>query len=225
MIIGIITTAWNWGAHRILENGITSDWSGRLSAMLRGRRNGAGITNPCAHSGHRNCITSSDSKIILSRSACAAATRPLFDYPIRDTSVCVGHDGAYYLTGTTGAPDWWAVTSDIQVWRSEDLQHWKPVSSKPRERSLVWNGDREGTWEKRIPSAMVCPFVRCGHRKSRLSKTRTGSAIPFRSGWAAVYSRAPVANPKALKKRCSRMRPWSTPSTSRSSPTTTGKFI
>jgi hypothetical protein len=34
--------------------------------------------------------------------------KPLFDYPIRDTSICVGHDGAYYLTGTTGAPDWWA---------------------------------------------------------------------------------------------------------------------
>ena len=41
--------------------------------------------------------------------------KPLFDYPIRDTSFCVGHDKAYYLTGTTGPPDWWAVTGDIQV--------------------------------------------------------------------------------------------------------------
>lgn len=77
--------------------------------------------------------------------------RPLFDYPLRDTSITRGHDGAYYLTGTTGSPDWWAVTGDIQVWRSEDLAQWTPVVLKPRERSVVWNVDRDGTWEKRIP--------------------------------------------------------------------------
>jgi xylan 1,4-beta-xylosidase len=84
--------------------------------------------------------------------------KPLFDYPLRDTSIAVGHDGAYYLTGTTGYPDWWAVTGDIQVWRSADLEHWAPVAGKPRERSVVWNVDRDGTWEKRIPIRDGAPF-------------------------------------------------------------------
>lgn len=73
---------------------------------------------------------------------------PLFDYPLRDTSICVGGDGAYYMTGTTDAPDWWSVTGDIRVWRSTDLQHWHPVVERPRVRSIVWNVDRDGTWEK-----------------------------------------------------------------------------
>lgn len=84
--------------------------------------------------------------------------RPLFEHPVRDTSICVGHDGAYYLTGTTGWPDMWAVTGDIQVWRSEDLQTWSPVVTAPRARSVVWNADREGTWEKRIPLRDGAPF-------------------------------------------------------------------
>jgi xylan 1,4-beta-xylosidase len=83
---------------------------------------------------------------------------PLFDYPLRDTSIARGHDGAYYLTGTTGAPDMWAVTGNIQVWRSEDLKSWKAVVQKPRERSIVWNVDRDGTWEKRIPLRDGVPF-------------------------------------------------------------------
>ena len=46
---------------------------------------------------------------------------------------------AYYLAGTTGYPDWWSVTGDIQVWRSEDLKTWAPVVQKPRNRTVVWN--------------------------------------------------------------------------------------
>lgn len=84
--------------------------------------------------------------------------RPLLDIPVRDTSICTGHDGAYYLTGTTGWPDMWAVTGDIQVWRSEDLATWTPVVQKPRARSVVWNVDRDGTWEKRIPLRDGAPF-------------------------------------------------------------------
>ena len=84
--------------------------------------------------------------------------RPLLDLPMRDTSVCTGHDGAYYMTGTTGWPDMWAVTGDIQVWRSEDLATWEPVVQKPRARSVVWNADREGTWEKRVPLREGAPF-------------------------------------------------------------------
>jgi len=28
--------------------------------------------------------------------------QPLFDHAVRDTSICIGPDGTYYLTGTTG---------------------------------------------------------------------------------------------------------------------------
>lgn len=83
---------------------------------------------------------------------------PLFDVPLRDTSICVGHDGAYYMTGTTGWPDWWAVTADLQVWRSENLRDWHPVIEKPRPRSIVWNVDRDGTWEKQITLRDGAPF-------------------------------------------------------------------
>jgi beta-xylosidase len=78
--------------------------------------------------------------------------KPLFDYPVRDTSICRGPDDAYYLTGTTGAPDWWSVTANIQVWKSSDLQRWTPVVTQPRDRSVVWNIDRDGTWQKQVNS-------------------------------------------------------------------------
>lgn len=84
--------------------------------------------------------------------------QPLFDYRLRDTSIAKGHDGAYYLTGTTGGPNMWAVTSEIEVFRSEDMKTWTPVVTKPRERSIVWSADRDGTWEKRIPLRDGVPF-------------------------------------------------------------------
>ncbi len=88
-----------------------------------------------------------------------ADLKPLFDYPVRDTSVCLGGDGVYYLTGTTGSPDWWAVTSDIQLWKSSDLKRWTPVVTGPRERTIVWNVDRQGcAWAKRIPLRDAAPF-------------------------------------------------------------------
>jgi len=84
--------------------------------------------------------------------------KPLFDYPLRDTSICLGPDGVYYLTGTTGAPDWWAVTGDIKVWKSADLKEWTPLIIKPRLRTTVWNIDRDGTWEKPIGLRDGAPF-------------------------------------------------------------------
>lgn len=83
---------------------------------------------------------------------------PLFDYPLRDTSVCVGGDGAYYMTGTTDGPDWSSVSANIRVWRSTDLKTWKPVVEHPRPRSIVWNVDRDGTWEKPIHTRDGAPF-------------------------------------------------------------------
>jgi hypothetical protein len=67
--------------------------------------------------------------------------KPLFDYPLRDTCVCVGPD-AYYLIGTTGAPTWWATNEGIRIWKSNDLQHWEPMG-------LVWSLARDLTWQKK----------------------------------------------------------------------------
>ncbi len=84
--------------------------------------------------------------------------RPLFDYDLRDTSVRLAGDGFYYLTGSTGSPDMWAVTSDIQLWKSADLKTWSPVITKPRQRSVVWNIDRDGTWQKPVTLRDGAPF-------------------------------------------------------------------
>ncbi|MFH5182483.1 family 43 glycosylhydrolase [Paenibacillus sp. TAB 01] len=84
--------------------------------------------------------------------------KPLFEFPIRDTSICLGGDGNYYVTGTTGFPDWWAVTGDIQVWKSADLLNWTPVITTPRKRSTVWNIDRDGTWQKKTAMRDGAPF-------------------------------------------------------------------
>jgi len=74
---------------------------------------------------------------------------PLFDHPVRDTSICLGADGFYYLTGTTGRnargpqdPDsWWHINEGIRVWKSPDMKRWKPLG-------LVWSMERDGTWQK-----------------------------------------------------------------------------
>jgi xylan 1,4-beta-xylosidase len=68
--------------------------------------------------------------------------KPLFDYPLRDTSVCVGGDGMYYMTGTTGdTRTWWKTNAgEIRVWKSADLKTWEPLG-------VVWKID-QGTWQK-----------------------------------------------------------------------------
>ena len=67
--------------------------------------------------------------------------KPLFDTPLRDTSVCLGPDGTYYLTGTTGAPTWWESNDGIRLWKSKDLATWEPVG-------LVWSFEKDATWQK-----------------------------------------------------------------------------
>jgi xylan 1,4-beta-xylosidase len=71
-----------------------------------------------------------------------ADLRPLFDYPVRDTCVCLV-DGTYYLTGTTGAPTWWKTNEGIRIWRSKDLKTWEPLG-------LVWSFEKDATWQKPI---------------------------------------------------------------------------
>ena len=65
----------------------------------------------------------------------------LFDYPIRDTSICRGPDRTWYLTGTTGYPEWWITNEGIRVWKSNDLKQWEPLG-------LVWSFEKDATWQK-----------------------------------------------------------------------------
>jgi len=68
--------------------------------------------------------------------------KPLFDYPLRDTSVCLGPDGTYYLTGTTGHPTWWKTNQGIRMWKSRDMKTWEPMG-------LVWSFEKDMTWQKK----------------------------------------------------------------------------
>lgn len=68
--------------------------------------------------------------------------KPLFDFPLRDPSICLVA-GVYYLTGTTGYPTWWQTNEGIRIWRSKDLTNWEPLG-------LVWTFDRDATWQKEI---------------------------------------------------------------------------
>ena len=67
--------------------------------------------------------------------------KPLFDFPVRDTCICLGPDQAYYLTGTTGHPTWWQTNAGIRVWKSKDLKTWKPLG-------LVWSFEKNALWQK-----------------------------------------------------------------------------
>ena len=49
----------------------------------------------------------------------------LLDTPLRDTSICRGPDGTWYLTGTV--EPFWAYNEGIKLWRSKDLAKWEPL--------------------------------------------------------------------------------------------------
>ncbi|MFP4581133.1 MAG: family 43 glycosylhydrolase [Candidatus Sumerlaeia bacterium] len=71
---------------------------------------------------------------------------PLFDHPLRDTSICKGPDGIYYLTGTaatandskeTGPANWGFENNDgVWLWKSKDLKNWEEVGQ-------VWSISRD----------------------------------------------------------------------------------
>ena len=69
------------------------------------------------------------------------AIKPLFDFPVRDTCICLGPEGIYYLTGTTGHPTWWQSNEGIRAWKSKDLKNWEPLG-------LVWSFEKNATWQK-----------------------------------------------------------------------------
>ena len=65
---------------------------------------------------------------------------PLLNLHIRDTVICLGGDGNYYMTGSTG-DNIWDFNDGVELWRSPDLKQWTYVG-------LVWDVNRDGTWEK-----------------------------------------------------------------------------
>jgi hypothetical protein len=48
--------------------------------------------------------------------------RKLMDTPLRDTSICCGPDGTWYLTGTV--EPFWGFNEGIKLWKSADLTNW-----------------------------------------------------------------------------------------------------
>lgn len=81
--------------------------------------------------------------------------RPLHDVHIRDTIVCLGGDGHYYMTGSTG-DNIWATNDGVELWRSKDLDRWDYLG-------LVWSIERDGVWER---------------------NWRMRGGVPFRALWA-----------------------------------------
>jgi beta-xylosidase len=68
------------------------------------------------------------------------AISPLIDVQVRDTIVCRGGDGNFYMTGSTGE-NIWAYNRGVELWSSPDLKKWHYLG-------LVWDMDKEGNWEK-----------------------------------------------------------------------------
>jgi xylan 1,4-beta-xylosidase len=76
--------------------------------------------------------------------------RPIHDVHIRDTIVCLGGDGWYYMTGSTG-DNIWAVNDGVELWRSKDLSDWDYLG-------LVWSIERDGGWERGWRMRKGVPF-------------------------------------------------------------------
>ena len=66
--------------------------------------------------------------------------KPLFNARVRDPVICIGGDGRYYLTGSTG-DDIWHFNDGVELWVSEDLEKWEYMG-------LVWTFEKDATWEK-----------------------------------------------------------------------------
>jgi beta-xylosidase len=66
--------------------------------------------------------------------------RPIWELHLRDTAICVGGDGAYYMTGSSG-DNVFDRNDGVEVWRSTDFRKWDYLG-------LVWSIERDGTWER-----------------------------------------------------------------------------
>jgi xylan 1,4-beta-xylosidase len=76
--------------------------------------------------------------------------RPMLDLHIRDTQICLGGDGHYYMTGSTG-DNIWKFNDGVELWRSPDLARWDYLG-------LVWSIERDGVWEKQWRMRAGVPF-------------------------------------------------------------------
>lgn len=63
--------------------------------------------------------------------------RQLADIPLRDTSLCRGPDGAWYMTGTV--EPFWGYNEGIRVWVSKDLQNWTGLGMVWRYGTSAWH--------------------------------------------------------------------------------------
>lgn len=66
--------------------------------------------------------------------------RPFLDAQVRDTQICRGGDGRYYMTGSTG-DDIWKENAGVELWVSDDLRKWEYLG-------LVWTFEKDATWER-----------------------------------------------------------------------------
>ena len=123
------------------EDSETGGWmSGLPGVRYRGRPTMAYPTLPWGEAATGSAVE----KGLLPR------IRPLMELHLRDTQICIGHDGAYYMTGSTG-DNIWAFNDGIELWRSVDLVDWTYLG-------LVWNLNREGGWAASWRARRGVPF-------------------------------------------------------------------
>lgn len=67
--------------------------------------------------------------------------KPLLELHLRDTQICLGPDGNYYMTGASG-DNIWAYAAGIELWKSDDLRHWQYMG-------LIWSIEKDGIWERK----------------------------------------------------------------------------
>lgn len=63
--------------------------------------------------------------------------RKLMDTPLRDTSICAGPDGTWYLTGTV--EPFWGYNEGIKVWKSKDMKTWEGLGFVWRYGQSPWH--------------------------------------------------------------------------------------
>ena len=63
----------------------------------------------------------------LAPRADAVPLRPLADMALTDVSIAVGHDGAYYMTGSVVEGEKAVFEKRVPIWRSMDLRGWKKI--------------------------------------------------------------------------------------------------
>lgn len=61
------------------------------------------------------------------------------DIFMRDPSICIGHDGAYYCVATLGKASQ-PPHGGLKMWRSTDLENWE-------EMGYIWNWEKDATWQ------------------------------------------------------------------------------